>query len=55
MWKDMSFVTKPFPEKPDWMVDDKEWCCESVSDRWTIKKGDENTYYYNLENKTNPK
>ena len=47
----MSFVTQPFPLKPDWMIDDKEWVCESVSDKWTMEKGNENVYYYNLENK----
>lgn len=49
MWRDMSFTTKPFPEKPDWKVDDKDWVCESVSDRWTIEKGDENQFFYSLE------
>ena len=49
MWRDMSFVTQPFPEKPDWMIDDKEWFCESVSDKWTMEKGNENIYYYTLE------
>ena len=46
----MSFITQPFPEKPDWMIDDKEWFCESVSDKWTMEKGNENIYYYTLEN-----
>jgi hypothetical protein len=48
IWRDMSFVTQPFPEKPDWMVDNKEWFCESVSDRWVLNKGDENIFYYNI-------
>jgi len=49
IWKDMSFITKPFPEKPDWKVDDKDWICESVSDRWVMNKGDENQFFYSLE------
>ena len=48
-WKDMSFTTHPFPEKPDWKVDDKDWMCESVSDRWVMNKEDESIYYYRLE------
>ena len=46
MWKDMSFTTKQFPDKPDWMVDDKVWICEKTSDRWII--GDD-SYFYNLK------
>jgi hypothetical protein len=49
MWKDMSFITKPFPDKPDWKVDNKDWVCESVSDRWTINH-ENDSYYYNVEN-----
>ena len=48
IWRDMSFVTQLFSEKPDWMVDNKEWFCESVSDRWVLNKGDENIFYYNI-------
>lgn len=47
-WKNMSFVTKPFPINPDFLVDDKEWKCESASDRWIIN-GDDDSYYYNLK------
>ena len=49
MWRDMSFVTQQFPEKPDWLVDNKQWICEGVSDRWIINKGDENIFYYNIK------
>lgn len=45
MWKDMSFITKPFPEKPDWKVDDKDWVCEEVSDRWVVHHENDNYYY----------
>lgn len=48
MWKDMSFTTKPFPEKPDWKVDDKDWVCESVSDRWVVHH-ENDSYYYTVE------
>lgn len=45
MWKDMSFITKPFPEKPDWKVDNKDWVCEDVSDRWVVHHENDNYYY----------
>jgi hypothetical protein len=49
IWKDMSFTTKPFPEKPDWKVDNKDWVCESVSDRWVIGGEDEDQFFYSIE------
>ena len=42
MWKDMSFTDKPFPERPDWLVDNKKWICEKVAERWVV---DESDYY----------
>lgn len=45
----MSFVTKPFPENPDFKVDDKVFRCEAASDRWVID-GDDDSYYYDLKN-----
>ena len=48
-WKHMSFVTKPFPEKPDYKVDDKVFRCEGTSDRWVIDC-DDDSYYYDLKN-----
>ena len=47
-WRDMSFTTKPFPEKPDYKVDSEVFKCESVSDRWVIS-GDDSSYYYKIE------
>ena len=47
-WRDMSFTTKPFPERPDYKVDTKTFKCESVSDRWVIS-GDDSRYYYEIE------
>ena len=44
-WKNMSFTTKPFPEKPDFKVDDKVFRCENKSDRWIINSDDEDFYY----------
>jgi len=44
-WKEMSFTTKPFPEKPDYMVDSETFRCESKSDRWILTGDDENLYY----------
>jgi hypothetical protein len=48
MWRDMSFVTRPFPQKPDWKIDNKDWFCEGVSDKWLMNKEDEEIYYYNI-------
>jgi len=48
-WKDMSFVTRPFPSQPDWKVDNKDWMCESISDKWVMNKEDEEIYYYRLD------
>jgi hypothetical protein len=45
----MSFTTKPFPDKPDWKVDNKDWVCEAVSDRWIIHHENDN-YYYSVKN-----
>lgn len=50
MWKDMSFTTKKFPDKPDWKVDDKTWICEKTSDSW-ILEGDDSFYYDITEKK----
>ncbi len=47
-WRDMSFTTKPFPEKPDYKVDTKVYKTESVSDRWVIS-GEDSSYYYKIE------
>lgn len=47
-WKNMSFVTKPFPTNPDFLVDNKEWKCEGTSDRWVIN-ADDDSYYYDLK------
>ena len=41
-WSEPSFVTKPFPERPDWLVDNKKWICEKVAERWVV---DESDYY----------
>ncbi len=46
-WKHMSFTTKPFPEIPDYKVDNKTYRCEDKSDRWIIS-GDDDNYYYDL-------
>jgi hypothetical protein len=46
-WKEMSFTTKPFPEKPDYKVDTEEYRCENKSDRWIVS--DDDNYYYDIE------
>jgi len=50
-WKHMSFVTRPFPENPDFKVDNKVFRCEDASDRWLIE-GEDDSYYYSLKNET---
>lgn len=52
-WKEMSFTTKPFPENPDYKVDDKIYRCEDKSDRW-ILSGDDDKYYYDIEKTSDP-
>jgi hypothetical protein len=47
-WKHMSFTTKPFPENPDYKVDNKVYRCEDKSDRW-ILAGEDDNYYYDIE------
>ena len=47
-WKNMSFVTEPFPEKPDYLVDNITWRCEGESDKWIID-GNDNCYYYDIK------
>ena len=47
-WKHMSFTTKPFPENPDYKVDNKIFRCEDKSDRW-ILTGEDDNYYYDIE------
>jgi len=46
-WKHMSFTTKPFPEKPDYKVDNEIYRCENKSDRWIVS--DDDNYYYDIE------
>lgn len=55
MWRDMSFTTKPFPERPDWLVDNKTWICEKTSDSWLVDDKDDNIYYYNIKETKNNK
>jgi hypothetical protein len=35
-WRDMSFTTKPFPERPDYKVDSQIYKCESVNDSTAV-------------------
>jgi hypothetical protein len=35
-WSEASFVTKPFPEKPDYMVNDQIWNCETT-EKWATE------------------
>lgn len=46
-WKEMSFTTKPFPENPDYKVDNAPFRCEDKSDRWIIS--DDDNYYYDIK------
>ncbi len=44
-WRDPSFITKPFPEKPDYKGNSKIWNCESY-DKWTTE--DSNAWFYSI-------
>jgi hypothetical protein len=44
-WRQMSFTTQPFPENPDYKVDNTIYRCEDKSDRW-ILEGNDDQYYY---------
>lgn len=46
-WKDMNFVTRPFPVIPKEIKVDKEWLrVETFSDRWVAEDGD--SFYYDI-------
>jgi len=45
-------VTKEFPKSPDWKVDNKEWICESKSDKWVINS-DDDVFYYDIKENDN--
>jgi hypothetical protein len=44
-WRDPSFVTKPFPEKPDYKGNSKTWNCEGY-DKWVTE--DSNAWFYSI-------
>ncbi len=44
-WVEASFVTKDFPEKPDYLVNDQTWNCETT-EKWATEDND-NMYYAN--------
>lgn len=45
-WSEPSFVTKPFPEKPDYLVN-KDWYNAEGYDKWRTEDND--TYFYETE------
>jgi hypothetical protein len=44
-WRDPSFITKPFPEKPDYKGNSKTWNCEGY-DKWVTE--DSNAWFYSI-------
>ncbi len=44
-WFEPSFITKPFPEKPDFLTNSHIWNCE-IGDKWATE--DSNKYFYNV-------
>jgi len=44
-WYEPSFVTKPFPESPDFKTNDQNWKCESRS-KW--RTSDDDRYFYKI-------
>jgi hypothetical protein len=51
-WSEPSFVTKPFPEKPDYLVN-KDWFNSEGYDKWATADNDE--YLYDINSKENSK
>lgn len=48
VWKDMNFVTRPFPVPPKEIKVDKEWLrVETFSDRWVSE--DVDSFYYEIK------
>ena len=47
-WKEPSFVTKSFPEKPDYKGNSQIWNCEA-HEKWTTE--DSNKWFYSIEEK----
>jgi hypothetical protein len=43
-WHEMSFITKPFPDKPDFLTNSHTWDCESSE--WTTEDSDR--YFYEV-------
>jgi hypothetical protein len=48
-WSEASFVTKPFPEKPDYLVNNQIWNCEST-EKWATDDSDYMFYNNDLKN-----
>ena len=47
-WYEASFVTKPFPEKPDFLTNSQNWKCEDGL-KWTTEDSDK--YFYEGQDK----
>lgn len=48
-WFEPSFITKPFPEKPDFTTNNQVWNCE-IGDKSATEDSDK--YFYDVENRT---
>lgn len=44
-WFEPSFITKPFPDKPDYKTNSHIWNCE-IGDKWAT--GDDDTFFYDV-------
>ena len=47
-WTEPSFITKPFPEKPDYKGNSQVWNCEA-HEKWVTE--DSNKWFYSIEEK----
>ena len=43
-WYEPSFITKPFPERPDYQTNSHTWSCENRGDKWVTSDDDRQFY-----------
>lgn len=54
-WHEPSFITMPFPDKPDYETNNTVWSVENKGDRWVTENSDRLFYDVNILPKTNNK
>ena len=47
-WFEPSFITKDFPDKPDYKTNNQVWNCE-IGDKWA--SSDDDNYFYDMKEK----